>query len=266
MPVLSVLIPTFNRPFKLEKALASLRHLQADLEVIVGNNGEVDPVSKVIQGFSSDLIIKQLNNRVGSSYPDNIKLLVAAASCEWMTILHDDDFFTHEASCIRHYFSEEFDFIFSDHWIADHEGKLIPDKTDLNSKAYGRSSLLDGPVKDLETLWIKNTICLDCFFVRTHIAKSCLIDVSLGIFADILLLAQVASRVHSPRYIAVKCFAYRLSDDSLTSKGLPQDELLNVLQRCLKFVRQALCSLRFSLKRARLRSAVSAAQTLFYLN
>ena len=278
MPILSVLIPTYNRRKCLKEALDSLIYLGGGLEVIVGNNGEPEPVNLAIADASIDVPVEHLQNPEGSTYPDNLKSLISRASGQWLTILHDDDFFMQEARLIPGLLAglDREDFVFSDHWIADSEGEILPRHTDLNSEKYGRTGLSRGPVQNLEYLAVKQGICLDCFFVRTELARACEIDTSLKCFADVLLLAQIASRSRGAMYLPDRLFAYRLSSAGLTSQGFLQDELLRVLLRIRRLVstgsakaalaerirRQAYVVLKYSIKRRKLHSFVLSLKTL----
>ena len=248
------------------------------MEVIVGNNGEPEPVNLAIADASIDVPVEHLQNPEGSTYPDNLKSLISRASGQWLTILHDDDFFMQEARLIPGLLAglDREDFVFSDHWIADSEGEILPRHTDLNSEKYGRTGLSRGPVQNLEYLAVKQGICLDCFFVRTELARACEIDTSLKCFADVLLLAQIASRSRGAMYLPDRLFAYRLSSAGLTSQGFLQDELLRVLLRIRRLVstgsakaalaerirRQAYVVLKYSIKRRKLHSFVLSLKTL----
>jgi glycosyltransferase involved in cell wall biosynthesis len=231
MPLLSVLIPTYNRPEYLQQALSSLVYLGKDLEVIIGNNGDSGPVNAAIAKSNIDKPISHLRNPAGSTYPDNLKILISKASGKWLTILHDDDFFTQESELIPELLTEldKTDFLFSDHWLADSKGIFLPRQTDENSKRYGRSLLSRGHINNLQLLAVKQAICLDCFFVKTDIAKKCEINTSLQCFADVLLLAQITSLTKSAWYLPNRLFSYRVNNKGLTSQGLLQDELLRVL-------------------------------------
>lgn len=281
-PLISVLIPTFNRPESLGKALASAYFLGPDVEVIIGNNGDIEPVCGVIGADWNDFPVEHLRNPKGSTYPDNLKILIERARGKWLTVLHDDDFFTEEANVIPRLFSniDDLDFVFSDHWIADDLGTILPPRSIDNSMHYGRNQLAAGPVMNLQLAAVNQTICMDCFFVKAELAKRCSIHTRLKVFADILLLAQIATQSRLAFYIPDRIFAYRLSGEGITASGIPQDELLNVLKltrsifsdraaliasdkriRC-----QALNSLKYSIKRGKFQAILHAVWTLFHFS
>jgi hypothetical protein len=267
-PLLSILIPTYNRPTELRRALSSCCSLGASTEIIIGNNGDKEVVDIMLRELPISQSVTHILNPRGSTYPQNLKTLIGAATGKYLTILHDDDFFTEESSCMPSFLESHpnVDFVFSDHWLADPNGVILVEETNRNSSRYGRCSIREGLVDSLPTLAISQSICLDCFFVRTTLAKACHVDTSLKCFADILLLVELACIASEARYTAQRIFAYRLSQMSLTTTGLMQDELLSVLQRCKGFNlnhdamtfldkrinRQALCSLKYCLKKRKL--------------
>lgn len=277
-PLLSVLIPTYNRPIVLAQALASTRFLGKDLEIIIGNNGDATSVNDVIANVSLKASIEHIHNPAGSTYPQNLKILVEKARGQWLTILHDDDFFTEESGAMTEVFrnSADVQFIFSDHWVADNSGTILRSKSIASSEQYGRAALEQGPIKNLQILAVNNSICFDCFFMRTDLAKLCYIDTTLKYFADIFLLLQYIAKVSNAIYISDRLFAYRISVSSNTTAGFPQDELLDVLMRSRSFVsdpearvaldvrirKQAWNSLKFSMKRLKFRSIPTALKCL----
>jgi glycosyltransferase involved in cell wall biosynthesis len=274
MPLISVLIPTFNRPEQLRVALESALHLGDDLEIIIGNNGEANSVVDVVASNPRLISLKLIQNPPGSSYPFNLNVLISKATGQWITILHDDDFFTEEAIIMPEVLrnNTDVDFIFSDHWVADQAGTILKSETDANTENYGRTKLAPGKIVGWQVHAAAQAVCMDCFFVRTELAKQCFVDTSLSYFADTFLLAQFAALGPKAIYMSERLFAYRLSTSGLTTAGIPQDELLSVLLRTLSFTTdaealaalkrrikwQASTSLKYSLKRGKVRSAVEA--------
>jgi glycosyltransferase involved in cell wall biosynthesis len=91
-PLVSVLVPTFNRPRYLSEALASvLRQSYSNLQVIVVNDGGED-VSDVVNSFEDDriLFINRKENR-GKGFSLNEGL--ARAKGRYIAYLDDDDLY-----------------------------------------------------------------------------------------------------------------------------------------------------------------------------
>lgn len=91
-PVVSVLIPTFNRPRYLSKALASaLRQSYKNLQVIVVNDGGED-VSGIVNSFSDPRIIF-INRKENRGKAFSLNEALARAEGEYIAYLDDDDLY-----------------------------------------------------------------------------------------------------------------------------------------------------------------------------
>lgn len=281
MPLLSVLIPTYNRQKYLQAALTSLIYLGNDLEVIVGINGGLEPAKLAIESVRLSVPIIHFQNPPGSTGAYNLEVLISRASGKWLTILHDDDFFSPEAALIPALLaeSETDDFIFSDHWIANSEGIILNDKSFEASQKYGRSKLSRGHVENLQTLAVGQTICLDGYFIKTSLARKCEI-VPEVLYVDTLMMAQIAYLSSSSFYIPDRLFCYRVHGASDTSIGIQQDYLLKALLFSRKYVnneaakvalgkrirRQAYNAIKFCVKRRKWHSLALTLKALLGYN
>lgn len=88
----SVVIPTFNRAKKLNRALESLcKQSYKDFEVIVCDDGSTDNTNEVVKSFAQKLDIKYFfeTNWGGPARPRNVG--IKKASGEWVCFLDSDD-------------------------------------------------------------------------------------------------------------------------------------------------------------------------------
>ncbi|GAG26148.1 unnamed protein product, partial [marine sediment metagenome] len=91
-PVVSVLIPTFNRPRYLSEALASALHQSySNLQVIVVNDGGQD-VSSIVNSFSDPRIIF-INRKENRGKAFSLNEALARAEGEYIAYLDDDDLY-----------------------------------------------------------------------------------------------------------------------------------------------------------------------------
>lgn len=89
-PVVSVLIPTFNRPRYLSEALASALHQSySNLQVIVVNDGGQD-VSSIVNSFSDRRIIF-INRKENRGLPFTLNEALVRAQGKYVCYLGDDD-------------------------------------------------------------------------------------------------------------------------------------------------------------------------------
>ena len=99
-PVVSVLIPTFNRPQYLSVALSSVvRQDYANLEIFVVNDGGVD-VSDIVNSFNDRRIIF-INRKENRGLPYSLNEALRRAKGKYVCYLGDDDlYYPHHVSTL----------------------------------------------------------------------------------------------------------------------------------------------------------------------
>lgn len=95
-PLISVIIPTFNRGELLRKALASVLEQTSDaFEVIVSDNCSEDNTPEVVAEFSKDRrVIYSRNDRNLGMVGNWRKAIYELARGEWFILMSDDDYLT----------------------------------------------------------------------------------------------------------------------------------------------------------------------------
>lgn len=94
-PVLSILVPTFNRAailrLTLKHLLSEIQKLEGLVEVVIGDNASTDETSTVLEDLPSEYSrsIRRVSN-IGAWR--NIVALATVARGDWVLILGDDDF------------------------------------------------------------------------------------------------------------------------------------------------------------------------------
>lgn len=91
-PLISVVIPVYNRCEELRRALVSLaRQTCRNFEVIVCDDGSTDDIRGVVEGFVDqiDLHYQRIENSGGPARPRNVAIRVARG--EWISFLDSDD-------------------------------------------------------------------------------------------------------------------------------------------------------------------------------
>lgn len=223
MDRLTVLVPTRNRPDYLRCCLESILDAFGPGQfVVVGDNGDHEVTEPVIAELP-DLRITHIKNPPGGTYIKNIQSLIDHCQSEWLSILHDDDYFSPGASQVIEPFIADpaVDFIFADHWVCDHDGIIDEHGSEENSRHYGRDTLLEGPQSDLGLLAVNRSICLDGFYVRTSLARSFRLDVSSPIYSDSRWLIEVCDHARLGVYLPQRLHTYRASLVSLTNSTPP---------------------------------------------
>ncbi|MGI9141987.1 MAG: glycosyltransferase family 2 protein [Fluviibacter sp.] len=109
MPLISVVIPTYNRADLLDKAIASvLAQHGNDYEVVISDNCSTDQTPAVVEKYLADSRVRYSRNESNIGMVGNWKKAIRElATCEWFLLLSDDDyllesdFLTKAAAAIR---------------------------------------------------------------------------------------------------------------------------------------------------------------------
>lgn len=229
IPELTILIPTRNRPNDLRVCLESvIKGFGHGQKVVIGDNGDATITAEVVRDFPG-LIIQHILNPPGSTYVQNLDKLFRSCQTEWLSVIHDDDFFEPTVGmAIRPLLQDPLtDFIFSDHWVSQSDGTIDVDSSEQFSKQYGRNQLNEGIQPHAGLLAINQRIALDGFFIKKTLACSRELDLSQAIASDLKWLVEVCDRSLKTIYLQQRIFTYRLSAISLTSTANPIETAFN---------------------------------------
>lgn len=90
--MLSICIPTYNRPGPLRRTLRVLvPQLRDGVEIVVVDNNSAYPIAEVMQEFDVYASIKYVRNRVNIGAHANFMRVFEFASGDWIWLLGDDD-------------------------------------------------------------------------------------------------------------------------------------------------------------------------------
>src|SRR2546423_11160782 len=146
-PLVSVVIPTRNRPGYLSAALASVRRqTYANLEILVRDNAG-DPRSADLVARHRDPRVKYHRNESEVSACANFLDGVRASQGEYVTKLDDDDLWSpgFVAALVGPLEADPtLTAAFCDHWIMDSHGRIDPRASDRCTRRYGRDRLPTG--------------------------------------------------------------------------------------------------------------------------
>lgn len=228
---LTICIPTYRRPALLAHCLASI--VEADLrpcEVIIGDNGGGDAeTAKVVATFDATLPISYVVHNPPLNYGGNLRAILSFAEGDWLSVMHDDDFYLPSSGeRFRAAVSEgDFDFFFSDHLVCSNDGVLLQAESVQNSVRYNRSRLQRGMMQDPLEAILLSSVCMDGWFARRELVREAAIDTRWPEYLDTQYLVQFAFNSQKWFYESEPTFVYRLSADSLTGAGIKVEELFN---------------------------------------
>ena len=146
-PLVSVVLPTHNRPVWLAEALSSvLDGAFDDFEVVVSNNGDPEDTRR-LRGAMTDPRIRWVEQDPALGMMDNFLAGLALARGKYVAVLHDDDRWSSRFLAVlvppleRH---AEAVLSFADHYLIDERGKVDLPATEANTERWGRGDLSEG--------------------------------------------------------------------------------------------------------------------------
>lgn len=163
-PLVSVVIPTYNRPHYLRLALASaVAQSYRNLEIIVHDNSSPQDIISVVAEFK-DPRIRFFRNETNIGLTRNILAGIRKATGSFVALLGDDDLWSPEfVSKLVPPLHADRDVVvsFCDHDVIDSEGRLDVVLSEKWRNQFGRSVLRDGVVESLEEVaLVFRSICI----------------------------------------------------------------------------------------------------------
>jgi glycosyltransferase involved in cell wall biosynthesis len=210
-PLISIVIPTYNRADLIGKAIQSiLDQTYNNWELIVVDNYSDDDTREVIDSFNDDRIVILSRPRTGSVAASR-NLGVANSNGEWIAFLDSDDWwFPKKLESASERFQKEPGLIYHDLQI------VAPDGSPINRKKT-KSRKLNAPFY-LDLLLNGNDIALSSVIVRKEIfLKVNGMNESASFYAveDYDTWLRIAQVTNKFEYINTILGAYRLHDGNI---------------------------------------------------
>lgn len=146
-PLVSVILPTYDRPEMLAHALQSaLRQTYENIEVIIADDG-TNPQTKAVAEAANDPRVRYRRNPTNLGEIRNNQAAYHAADGKYIANLHDDDFWMPtflERLVPPLENHDEATLAFCDHYLATPDGTLDLEATDRNTQRWGRATLAAG--------------------------------------------------------------------------------------------------------------------------
>lgn len=222
-PLVSVVLPTHNRPDYLREAIASaLRQTYLHFEVLVRDNASTEETRKVVQSFS-DPRIRYLRHAENIGQTANVIDGFREARGEYVTNLHDDDMWEPDfLEKLVPPLCENSDaaISFCDHYIIDAGGRIDPARTHRNTHRWKRDVLQPGlhcPLHRIAVLDKSIPLSMGAVMRRSALDWSDIPD--LPSCYDFWLMYLVCRDGQAGYYIPERLSRYRVHANSETALG-----------------------------------------------
>ncbi len=169
-PLVSIIIPTFDRPQYLREAIdAALGQTYANVEVLVFDNGTMEETLAVgEEAMRRDSRVRFQRNERNLGMSGNFNALGAAARGEYLVAIGDDDrllpdFVGRLVEAMR----PEVRVVFSNHYLIDSEGRRLEEESIAYNRKYGRDQLAAGDLQNPEAAAWRQSIPMSASLLRT---------------------------------------------------------------------------------------------------
>jgi glycosyltransferase involved in cell wall biosynthesis len=220
-PLVSVVLPTHNRPVWLAEALTSVLDGEfADFEVVVSNNGNPEDTRR-LEARINDPRVRWLEQDAAPGGLENFLAGLAAARGKYVAPLHDDDRWSPRflANLVppleRH---PEAVLAFADHHLVDDRGRIDVAATEANTRHWGRADLEEGVRRPfVEEAVARQCVTISgCVFRRESLPVE-EFDAEMGPCYDIWLSYLLARSGGAAFYTPERLLYYRMHGGSATA-------------------------------------------------
>jgi glycosyltransferase involved in cell wall biosynthesis len=222
-PLVSVVLPTYNRVNYLREALSSaLNQTYQNFELLVRDNASTEETRKVVQAFC-DPRIRYHRHAENIGQTENVIGGFREASGEFVTNLHDDDVW--EPTFLEKLVpplqqNSGAGVAFSDHYIIDENGVIDPARTHRNTHLWRRHELRPGlhcPLHRIALLDKSVPLSMASVMRRSAIDWN---DIpNLPACYDFWLLYLICRDGHAGYYVPERLARYRVHGGSQTARG-----------------------------------------------
>ncbi len=232
-PLVSVVVPSLNRPGYLRAALRSIESQTfKDFELIVQDNASATDVAPVVAEFPS-LHGRIYRNSITLTQTQNIALGISRTAGKYVAILCDDDLWCPEfLATMVAALEQRPDCVlaFANLELIDSAGTVLPSATEKCISYHGIHLLEGGyykPFEHLATLYRSIAVFSGCVFRRSEVDLSG-VPSDLATVSDIYIGFLAARSGGAAYYCADRLFQVRYHPGTLTSRGRadPQEILV----------------------------------------
>ncbi|HEY7375560.1 MAG TPA: glycosyltransferase [Polyangia bacterium] len=237
-PLVSVVVPTYNRTAYLTAALTSaLGQTYSNIEVLVADDAsEQDVVGAVISRFASDPRVKYQRNPRNLGMGPNTWQALARASGKYVANLHDDD--TWEPDFLATLVpplerDDSLSVAFCDHHVTDPDGTIDPAASDANMRMWCRDRLAPGklrPFTEAAVIWQAVPAAMAAVFRKSAIDWTDF-PAEVGTYYDIWLAYQAARGGAGAHYEPRRLTRYRVHGQSETGSWVSAAGRLRALRQ-----------------------------------
>ena len=230
-PLVSILIPTFDRPRYLREAIdTALAQTYRNLEVVVFDNGVMDETLQVAEEATRrDPRVRFQRNERNLGMSANFNALADAARGEFAIAIGDDDRLLPEfVDRLVAAMEGPVRVTFSNQYLIDASGQRLEDSTEAHARRYGRDTLSAGVIGSADVASWQLSIPMSASILHTA-------DLRRLRFREDMNTPDIEFFIRLAREGAAFCFVpdylmeYRVHPGAETATGLSSEQLVECL-------------------------------------
>jgi glycosyltransferase involved in cell wall biosynthesis len=238
-PLVSVVLPTHNRPAWLAEALTSVLQGEfGDFEVIVSNNGDPEDTRR-LRTVLEDSRVRWVEQAPSVGMLDNFLAALGLARGKYVAVLHDDDRWSERflATLVAQLEAHpEAVLAFSDHYLVNEHGEVELADTEANTRLWGRADLREGLHQPFFGLVARQSIAITGCVFRREALPMAEITPEIGSFYDVWAPYLLARGGGAAYFTPERLLYYRAHDSSETGSLDPSAPESAV--HCLRLMRK----------------------------
>lgn len=222
MPLVTILIPTFNRAYLLKDALQSaVSQTHQELEILILDDASPDATCTVADRFSHDPRVRYICHTNNLGIAGNWRAGIESARGEFFCLLHDDDTFdpTFVETLLRPLQNDSSLILaFCDHWVMDADGVRLLGATDEARQRFCRTALSEGVLTDFaQSALIDNSLPGGATLFRKSMIASDFITEQAKGSIDAWLFYRCVKTGYAAYYIPEKLMNYRAHSGGMSA-------------------------------------------------
>ena len=220
-PLVSIVIPTYNRPEYLKEAIASaVNQTYRNIEIIVSDNCSPENPQAIVESFADPRIRFWRQTQNVGMIANQIHGFKMARG-KYVASLHDDDMWKEDfLAKLVPPLEANSDLIiaFCDQYIIDRYGKIQYDRTELNTRSYKRDKLAPGVHQPFYKIGLidKSIPTAAACLIRNHVIDWDIIHSDIGGMWDLYLTYLCCISGHSSYYHPERLTLYRDHNETET--------------------------------------------------
>lgn len=229
-PLLSIVIPTFDRPAFLREAVVSaLGQTYPNIEVLIGDNGAGDAIRGSEEGLLADPRLFYRHNPRNLGMSGNFNALADAARGEFFVAIGDDDRLLPEfASRLVGEMKSGVSLAFCNHYLIDKSGARLETESHEHTRRYKRDELRGGVLESAQVAAWQQSIAMSATLMRTADMRRLRFREDLNT-PDAEFFIRLAEEGAKFAFVPDYLVEYRVHIAAATSSGLCSERLVEYL-------------------------------------